>query len=144
MIIQSLEFLKKEGSIIIYSYVIMPNHIHLIWQIQDGFKKDVIQMRFLKFTSQQLKFKLADSGNPMLNEFLVNSTDRKYQFWKRNSLSVDLWSDNVFMQKLEYIHNNPVQEKWKLSEHPENYRYSSARFYTNGCDEFNLVTHYNG
>ncbi|MFD2161518.1 hypothetical protein ACFSJU_03885 [Paradesertivirga mongoliensis] len=98
LVIKSLQFLKKEGSIIIHSYVIMPNHIHLIWQIQDGFKRDVVQMRFLKFTSQQMKFRLADSANPMLNEFLVNSTDRKYQFWKRSSLSVDLWSDEVFMQ----------------------------------------------
>lgn len=91
-----------------------------------------------------MKFRLADSANPMLNEFLVNSTDRKYQFWKRSSLSVDLWSDEVFMQKLVYIHNNPVQEKWKLAEHPEDYKYSSARFYVDGSDEFNLVTHFNG
>jgi REP element-mobilizing transposase RayT len=144
IMIRSLQFLRNEGSIVIYSYVIMPNHIHLIWQIQDGFKKDVVQMRFLKFTSQQMKFKLIDSKNDFLNEFLVDLADRKYQFWKRNSLSVDLWSDDIFMQKLDYIHNNPVQEKWKLAEHPEDYKYSSARFYTDGYDEFNLVTHYNG
>ena len=143
IIIKSLQFLKREGSIIIYSYVIMPNHIHLIWQIQDGFKKEVVQMRFLKFTSQQIKFKLTDSKSSFLDQFRVNSSDRKYQFWKRNSLSVDLWSDDVFMQKLDYIHNNPVQEKWKLAEYPEDYKYSSARFYLDGPDEFDLVTHYN-
>lgn len=40
IIIKSLKFLKNEGSIVIYSFVIMPNHIHLIWQIQDGHKLD--------------------------------------------------------------------------------------------------------
>ncbi len=144
IIINSLQFLKKEGSVVVYSYVIMPNHIHLIWQIQAGYKKDVVQMRFLKFTSQQIKFRLTDAASPLLSEFLVNSTDRKYQFWKRNALSIDLWSDHVFMQKLDYIHNNPVQEKWKLAEFPGDYRYSSAKFYITGYDEFDLVSHYDG
>jgi REP element-mobilizing transposase RayT len=144
IIIKSLRFLKNEGSIVIYSYVIMPNHIHIIWQIQDGFKKETVQMRFLKFTSQQIKFKLMDTGNTLLHGFLVNAADRKYQFWKRNSLSIDLWSDEIFMQKLEYIHNNPLQDKWNLAKLPEEYRYSSARFYWDGFDEFNLLTHYNG
>jgi putative transposase len=70
--------------------------------------------------------------------------DRKYQFWERNSLSVDLWSPAVFTQKLDYIHNNPLQYKWKLAELPEDYKYSSANFYQSGHDEFDLITHYNG
>ena len=35
IIIESLSFLGKDGRVIIYGFVIMPNHIHLIWQIQD-------------------------------------------------------------------------------------------------------------
>ena len=58
IVINSLRFLKDEKSIVIYGYVIMPNHIHLIWQIQYGFTRDKIQLRFLKFTAQQIKFKL--------------------------------------------------------------------------------------
>ena len=122
----------------------MPNHIHLIWQIQDGYERDLIQMRFLKFTAQQIKFRLKDTSSMFLGEFLVNLGDRKYQFWQRNALSVDLWTDAVFMQKLEYIHNNPIQLKWKLSELPEDYKYSSAMFYYCGKDEFGLVTDYRG
>ncbi|WP_394772503.1 transposase, partial [Mucilaginibacter sp.] len=108
IIVDSLLFLKKEKSIEIYSFVIMPNHIHLIWQIQDGFKRDNIQMRFLKFTAQQMKFKLTDTNDSRLQDFRVNTSDREYQFWERNALSIDLWSEKVFMQKMEYIHNNPL------------------------------------
>ena len=96
IIIKSLLFLKNEGSIVVYGFVIMPNHIHLIWQIQDGYKQDQIQLRFLKFTAQQMKFKLIDNNDPRLKLFLVNAKDRKYQFWKRNSLSIDLWTPCVF------------------------------------------------
>jgi len=144
IIIKSLLFLKNEGSVVIYGFVIMPNHIHLIWQIQDGFKREMIQNRFLKFTAQQMKFRLMDTKNPMLTQFLVNAKDRKYQFWERNPLSVDLWTQAVFEQKLDYIHYNPLQGKWQLSQFPEDYKYSSARFYETGIDEFGLLTHYAG
>lgn len=142
IIINSLLHLKKAGSIKVYALVIMPNHIHLIWQIQDGYKN--VQLRLLKFTAQQFKFRLIDTSDTFLKSFEVNAKDRQYQFWERNSLSVDLWTPAVFMQKLDYIHNNPLQEKWRLVELPEDYKYSSAKFYYTGEDEFNLLDHYNG
>jgi REP element-mobilizing transposase RayT len=144
IIINSLLFLKKEGSIVVYGFVIMPNHIHLIWQIRDGRTRESVQMRFLKFTAQQIKFKLLDTQDDRLSSFLVNAKDRKYQFWERNSLSIDLWSPTVFTQKLDYIHNNPLQPKWNLVQHPKDYKYSSARFYETGQDELGLLTHHTG
>src|SRR5438132_1263345 len=107
----------------------MPNHFHVIWQIQDGYKQDNIQMRFLKFTAQQIKFRLTDTKDKMLDEFLVDAKDRKYQLWERNSLSIDLWNEKVFIQKLNYIHNNPVKHPWNLVQFAEDYKYSSAKFY---------------
>jgi putative transposase len=142
IIINSLLFLKNEGSIVVYGFVIMPNHIHLIWHIQDGFKRENIQMRFMKFTSQQMKFKLLDTNKQKLEKFRVNAKDRVYQFWERNPLSIDLWTPAVFMQKLDYIHNNPLQDRWKLVEFAADYKYSSARFYYTGYDEFGLITHH--
>ena len=105
IIIKSLQFLTNEKSVVVYAFVIMPNHIHLIWQVQDGFKRDKIQLRFLRFTAQQMKFKLLATDRTRLEQFKVNAKDREYQFWERNALSVDLWSEAVFMQKLDYIHN---------------------------------------
>jgi putative transposase len=61
-----------------------------------------------------------------------------YQFWERNSLSVELRSSKVFNQKLEYIHHNPV--KAGLCINPEDYYYSSAKFYTTGVDDFGMLT----
>ena len=142
IIIKSLQFLTKEKSVVIYAFVIMPNHIHLIWQVQDGFKRDKIQLRFLRFTAQQMKFKLLQHDKSRLEQFRVNAKDREFQFWERNALSIDLWSQPVFMQKLEYIHNNPLQEKWRLVEFPEDYKYSSAKFYETGYDEFGILTSY--
>ena len=91
-----------------------------------------------------MKFRLLDTHDARLSQFLVNAKDRQYQFWERNPLSVDLWSQPVFEQKFDYIHHNPLQHKWQLAQYPEDYKYSSARFYETGIDEFGLLTHYAG
>jgi hypothetical protein len=43
-----------------------------------------------------------------LQDYLVNASGRQYQFWERNPLSIDLWNKDVLIQKLIYIHNNPL------------------------------------
>ena len=86
----------------------MSNHIHLIWQIQNGYERDAIQRNFLKFVSQTIKRDLEKNHPKVLQKFYVGVKDRKYQFWERNPLSIDLWTKEVFKQKLEYIHYNPV------------------------------------
>ena len=78
IIIDSLLFLKKEGSITVNAFVIMPNHIHLIWHIQDGYKREKIQLRFMKYTAQQMKFRLIDTQDFRLQDYLVNTVYRKY------------------------------------------------------------------
>ena len=144
IIISSLQFLVNDGRVVVYGFVLMPNHIHLIWQIQDSFEKAKMQQSFLKYTAQQMKFELLKTDSTALEHYKVKASDRQYQFWERNPLSVDLWGRNVFQQKLQYIHFNPTQPHWKLSTLPEEYKYSSARFYEKGIDEFGFLQHYLG
>ena len=68
--------------------------------------------------------------------------DRKYQFWERNPLSIDLFAKEIFIQKMEYIHYNPVAAG--LCLYPEDHKYSSAKFYKNDTDEFGFLTHWMG
>jgi len=77
-----------------------------------------------------------------LKLFQVNSADRKYQFWQRNTLDIEIFSDNMFEQKLNYIHSNPLQQHWQLVDDPVNYRYSSATYYEKNIDEFRILTDY--
>jgi REP-associated tyrosine transposase len=121
-------------------FCIMSNHIHLIWKINDGYEKDAIQRNFLKFVAQTIQRDLAKNHPRVLERFYVGAKDRRYQFWKRNPLSIDLWTKEVFIQKMEYIHYNPVTAG--LCSYPERYKYSSAKFYTTGKDEFGMLTHW--
>ena len=128
IIIDSLRFLVKEKRIILYAFVIMENHLHLIWQMQAGIKPADVQRDFLKFTAQKIKKDLELNHPDVLSHFKVNTKDRAYQFWERNALSIELSTENVFQQKLNYIHENPVRAG--LVDYAENYLYSSARNYS--------------
>lgn len=58
-----------------------------------------MQQSFLKYTAQQMKFTLANTDAKELEKYKVKASDRAYQFWERNALSIDLWSRSVFLQK---------------------------------------------
>jgi len=140
IIIESLRYLVEEKRIWVYGFVILSNHMHLIWQMREGNKREDVQRDFLKYTAQTIRFDLQKNHPKVLPYFEVNLKDRKYQFWKRNPISIDLFSHSVFMQKLEYIHWNPV--KAGLCELPEDYEYSSASFYEKGITRFGFLSHY--
>ena len=140
VIIDSLRYLTSNKQVSLYAFVIMSNHIHLIWQAMPGKTPTEIQHSFMKYTAQQIKFDLVKNHPAVLEKFRVNARDRTYQFWERNSLGIELNTNPVFMQKLEYIHYNPV--KAGLCLLPEEYYFSSAAFYHSGLDNFGILTHY--
>ncbi len=139
IITDSLAFLVKTDRIKVHAFVIMSNHLHLIWQIQKGNKREEVQRDFLKFTSQQLLKRLRYENANLLQELVVNLKDRKYQVWQRNSLSIELRSKNVYNQKLNYIHNNPVKAGMCILE--EEYKYSSAKFYLKNEKDWDFLKH---
>ncbi|WP_417556976.1 transposase [Mesoflavibacter zeaxanthinifaciens] len=138
ILIESLQYLVKENRVIIYGYVIMDNHIHIVWKPTKLYSLKHTQLSFMKFTAQRLKRELQNNNSIYLNDFKVEAKDRKYQFWKRNPLCVDLLNEKIIQQKLNYIHQNPV--KAQICNNPEDYRFSSARFYSELGDEFNILT----
>ena len=141
LILNSLRFLVREGKIEVYAFVIMPNHIHLIWYIKPAYDYSKVQASFLKYTAQQMKFDLQKHHPKVLPYFKINHTDRIYQFWQRNALSIPIYSRKVFIQKMEYIHHNPTQEHWQLAKTPEAYLYSTAAFYMFDNQEWDFVKH---
>ena len=140
IIINSLRFLVNERRVIIHGFVIMDNHLHLVWNTLHPHQKSDVQRDFLKFTAQMIKFDLIENHPKVLEAFCVNAKDRKYQFWERNPLSIDIFTEVVLIQKLGYVHENPV--KTGLVSMTTDYHYSSARFYESGIDEFGFLTAY--
>jgi putative transposase len=136
IIIESLQFCQKEKGLLIYCYVIMSNHLHLIVQAGGTIPLTDILRDLKKFTARSILNCIENNKKEsrkewMLNHFLEhgrrNSNNQKYQFWKRGSHPVLLFSPKVIRQKIGYIHANPVAQGWV--ERPEDYWFSSALYY---------------
>lgn len=92
IIIQSIENLSNRNLIDIFGFVIMPNHIHLIWMMKQFNGKELPSASLLKFTAHQFKKML----NPKeLAKFQVNASNKKFEFWQRDPLAVELYSPDV-------------------------------------------------
>jgi putative transposase len=143
IILSSLRYLHSNNKIKVGGFVVMPNHIHLILRLNDNYPRKDFQRDFLKYTAQQIKFNILKKNKMLLNNFVSTQKDRAFQIWERNPLTVELFNLDIVNQKLEYIHNNPCTEKWKLSEYPNEYSYSSCGFYYNQLNEFDFLTHIN-
>ena len=141
IITDSLQTLVSQKKVTIYAFVIMPNHIHLLWAIHPEFKPADVQRDFLKWTARQLLTDVKRNEVHKLAEYKVDAGDRNYQVWERNALGVLVYNDDVLFQKMKYIHENPVVEKWKLAQLPEEYLFSSASFYYSADTRWEFLTH---
>lgn len=137
----SLRYLVDKKKIALYGFVIVPNHIHLLWEMLEMNGKELPHASFVKFTAHEIQKELRLSNPRLLETFKVDMSTRKYQFWQRRALPLHAYSPWYVYQKLDYIHNNPVQGRWMLASGPDEYTYSSARFYYTGEDEFDMLTH---
>jgi putative transposase len=133
IIIESLEYCQKEKGLIIYAWVLMTNHMHMIAGACGENKISDILRDFKKFTSKKiLQTLLVESGESrrewMLNRFeYAGKNDKKitnYKFWQEGKDAQEIYLNDYFNQKLNYIHHNPVKAEFVNRE--EDYRYSSA------------------
>lgn len=142
VILQALKYRVQTKQVGVACFVIMPNHMHIIWRVASNIKRENFQRDLLKITAKQI-IEILQRANPnLVKEITVNSSDRKLHVWKRNSMSIDLYNEKFLLQKLNYIHNNPCHPRWELATHPNDYLYSSSKFYYNRENDFEILKHY--
>jgi REP element-mobilizing transposase RayT len=129
VIIESLDTISSRGKLDVFAFVIMPNHIHLIWRLKEINGKESASKSFLKYTAHKFLQILTHSSPRVLENYQVNRANKNYEFWQRDSLAIPLYTRDVAIQKLEYIHDNPLADHWNLAKDPCEYKYSSARYY---------------
>ena len=142
LIIESLKYLSDRKLISVYGYVVMPNHVHFIWEMLGKNNKEMPDSSFTKFTAHALKKDLVKNHPQVLNIFKTDKYDRDYQFWQRDPLAVRIFSKEMFYQKLMYIHLNTLSERWNLAKRPEEYYWFSANYYESGKDNQGFIKHY--
>lgn len=138
VIIDSLKHCQENKGLVIYAWCIMSNHLHLIISSKESNVSDVLG-DFKKFTSKKLISSIIAHPGESRKEWMVkifkqageqNSRNSNYQFWQQDNQPKIIYTPEFAAQKLEYIHNNPVEAG--IVEKAEEYIYSSARDYYYG------------
>ena len=142
IVLDSLIHLVDKQKIKVYGFVIMPNHIHIIWENITMNGKEKPYASFMKFTGHEFLRELRQANNHLLSKFIVNANDRLHHFWQKDAHKVIMYDRKILEQKLDYIHLNPLQEHWNLVSDPNDYYYSSCSFYEKEDMRFNWLTHY--
>ena len=111
IILDRLNYMVIKKRVEIHSFVIMPNHVHVTLNLLNEEKEETFQRDFLKFTSQQLIKKLIqENSQAELDEYKSSQKDRIYHIWERRAKWIEINNLAILEQKIEYIHNNPIQE----------------------------------
>lgn len=137
IVIDSLNYCRKNKGMEIYGYYIMPSHVHLIFRSALGDPSGLIR-DFKGFTSKRLLAEIENNPVESRKEWMLwmfekagakNSNVKHRQFWQQNNHPIEIWSNKIFHQKLNYIHQNPVKSGFVTD--PIDWKYSSARNYGN-------------
>ena len=119
--IDVLRELREQWPFKLVSYVLMPDHIHLIVNPKDG------RIRELGGSLKSLAaHRILDVAED--DSFLRDKPDADgsiHQVWQESFKALPLWSNWLIWQKINYIHNNPVRSG--LVQSAAEYRWSSFR-----------------
>ncbi len=112
--------------------------MHLVAAARNGSLSNVLR-DFKKFTSKQLLAAIENNNQESRREWMPdifrkegekNSRNKEYQFWRQDNQPKECYSQQFTAQKIEYVHNNPVEAV--IVNKAEEYLYSSARDYYYG------------
>ena len=132
IIVESLRYCQEKKGLLIYGYVIMLNHFHLMAQTVVGFKFQNVMRDMKKFTSKRISRELEDDGEKLFLYVFKNAGEREkgkrnYKIWQDEYHPQIIYTDEVCRQKLEYMHYNPVRKGFV--EKSKDWLYNSARNY---------------
>ncbi|MCB4797222.1 transposase [Tamlana sp. PT2-4] len=143
ILIENLNYCIKEKGMIVFGYVIMSNHLHLIVQSSMNDLSGVIR-DFKKYTAKAIINKIKvdrESRREWMLELFSKATEshgrnKAYQFWRYGNHPEEIYSQKFLWSKLDYMHLNPVRAG--LVEKASHYKYSSASNYVFGEGELDV------
>jgi putative transposase len=111
---QTLERARCWYGFFVSGYVVMPEHVHLLISEPERTSLSAALQMLKQNTAHKLRL---PEGSP---------------FWQPRYYDFNVWSEDKRVEKLRYIHRNPV--KRGLGDRPEDWRWSSFRHYATGVE----------
>ncbi|MEQ9120662.1 transposase [Fulvivirga sp.] len=134
--LESVKYCQKEKGLLVGGWCIMTSHIHLILGAKGDNKLEDIIRDLKSYTSRHIRKYLENNPQESRREWLLwlmkragtkKSNNKDFQFWQQHNHPIELSSNEIMQQRLDYIHNNPVEAHFV--ENPSDWIYSSASSY---------------
>jgi putative transposase len=133
IIIQSICEARKAYYFKLLSYVIMPEHIHMVIIPAVDVKVGSLIGDIKKASSKSIHRLLKDSGSDLVKKLTGRRDGKnKFAFWQRRCYDHNCRTEESVWEKVNYCHYNPV--KRGLVKSPGDWRWSSYRWYEGGKD----------
>ncbi len=131
-IVKNIQYCQKHKGLELYAYVFMSNHMHWLAGQKEG-RLNYLLRDFKSYTAKQLLTMIYDSPEESRRDWMkiVFQYNAKFQrqnaanmFWQKTNHPIDCYNTKILLQKLNYIHLNPVRAG--LVTEQEHWWYSSA------------------
>lgn len=137
ILIKNMQHCRTYKDLKIGAYVIMTNHVHVIWQSGCAKLSDTLR-DFKSFSTKEFLEAIMSEPESRRDwllhmfSFYANKTNqnKNYKIWTNDNYPEEIFSDAFLKTKLKYIHQNPVRAGWVNNS--EDYLYSSASNYIKG------------
>ncbi|MBW6491200.1 MAG: transposase [Lentimicrobium sp.] len=129
ILVENLRYCQEQKGLELFAWIVMPNHVHFVIRAGGDILLQDILRDYKKFTSKAVTQAITDNIQESRKEWLLQQfkTPKGFRFWRADNKPIELWSNKVIDQKINYIHQNPVKKGLVLR--PEEYLYSSAADY---------------
>ncbi len=134
--LESLRYCQKEKGLLVGAYCIMSSHIHLAIGTNGSCRLEDIIRDLKSYTSRHIRKYMEnnpfESRRKWMIEIMGQAGDKKtnnkdFQFWQQHNHPIELSTNEILQQRIDYIHHNPV--KAGFVEKPLDWLLSSARDY---------------
>ena len=114
---ESIEYCRAEKGMEVFAYCFMPSYVHLIFRSSNEDPSALVR-DFKGFTARKMIKTIEGNPQESRKEWLLwmmeraakkKSNVKQRQFWQQHNKPIELWSDKVIQQKIDYIHNNTVE-----------------------------------
>jgi len=124
----------------IYAFVIMKDHLHIVWETKKENEIEDVIISFKKHTGKMISNYLFSFNNDYYENFISNRKDIDNKIWKQTKGNLKLNGNKILINKIKYIHNNPIKGDYKVIEKVTDYYFSSALAYAMESSNFSFLT----
>ena len=139
IVLDNIRIYFQKCDIQVHGFVVMPDHLHLLLTVGHEVSVSQFMGRMKEYSAKEIvNWCFNNKETSLLTVYSTAAKEakrgHKYQVWQKLFDNAVITREDDLLIKLNYIHNNPLQERWSLCGKVEDYRFSSAKYYFTGED----------